>query len=247
MILDRASRAHPDFMQGARDMLGVSPGIAAWGLMTGVAMIKSGMGMAESLLMAAIVFAGSAQLASIPLILAGAPVGVILATALCVNLRFVVFSVHMRPYMMHLPLRERLLAGYLTGDLTYVLFVKRYPEPGADAAQRQAQMAYLVGNGGVNWLAWTVCSLVGVVAAHSVPTQWGLGFAGILALLGMMCSLTLTRLRWVAAAVAGSTAVATYALPLKLNILVAIAVAVPLCLALEATPLHDRAASAQRH
>ena len=79
MILDRASRAHPDFMQGARDMLGVSPGIAAWGLMTGVAMIKSGMGMAESLLMAAIVFAGSAQLASIPLILAGAPVGVILA------------------------------------------------------------------------------------------------------------------------------------------------------------------------
>ena len=53
----------------------------------------------------------------------------------------------MRPYMMHLPLRERLLAGYLTGDLTYVLFVKRYPEPGADAAQHQAQMAYLVGNG----------------------------------------------------------------------------------------------------
>ena len=29
-----------------------------------------------------------------PLILAGAPVGVILATALCVNLRFVVFSAH---------------------------------------------------------------------------------------------------------------------------------------------------------
>lgn len=247
MILDRASRTHPEFMQGARDMAGVAPGIAAWGLMTGVAMVKSGMGTLEALLMALMVFAGSAQLASIPLILGGAPIGVILATALCVNLRFVVFSVHMRPYMMHLPLRERLLAGYLTGDLTYVLFVKRFPEPGHDTAARQAQMAYLVGNGGVNWLAWTLCSVIGVVAAHSIPTHWGLGFAGILALLGMMCSLTSTRLRWVAAAVAGSAAVAAYALPLKLNILVAIAVAVPLCLALEATPLHDRAAAGKRH
>lgn len=237
MILDRAHRQHPEFVQGARDMLGVAPGIAAWGLMTGVAMVKSGMGTLESLVMAVIVYAGSAQLASIPLILAGAPIWVILATAMCVNLRFVVFSVHLRPYMMHLPLRDRLLAGYLTGDLTYVLFVKRFASPDVDAAQRVGQIAYLVGNGGVNWFSWTSCSVVGVVAAHSVPTEWGLGFAGILALLGMMCSLTTTRLRWLAAAVAGSCAVLAYALPLKLNILVAIAVAVPLCVLLERSPL----------
>lgn len=237
MILGRAYLTHPEFRLGARDMLGVAPGIAAWGLMTGVAMVKSGMGMVESLVMAVIVYAGSAQLASIPLILAGAPIGVILATALCVNLRFVVFSVHLRPYMMHLPLRDRLLAGYLTGDLTYVLFVKRFASPDVDAQARIGQMAYLLGNGGVNWLSWTICSVLGVVAAHSVPTHWGLGFAGILALLGMMCSLTTTRLRWLAAAVAGSCAVVAYALPLKLNILVAIAVAVPLCVLLERSPL----------
>lgn len=214
-------------------MLGVAPGIAAWGLMTGVAMVKSGMSTVEALLMAAIVFAGSAQLASIPLILAGAPIWVILATALCVNLRFVVFSVHMRPYVMHLPLRDRLIAGYLTGDLTYVLFVKRFPQPGADAVERTGQMAYLVGNGGINWLTWTICSVLGVVLANAIPTQWGLGFAGILALLGMLCSLASTRLRWMAAVVAGTAAVAAFALPLKLNILTAIAAAVVVCLALE--------------
>ena len=224
MILSRAHHSHPEFRRGASDMLSVAPGIAAWGLMTGVAMVKSGMSTVEALLMAAIVFAGSAQLASIPLIL---------ATALCVNLRFVVFSVHMRPYVMHLPLWERLVAGYLTGDLTYVLFVKRFAHPGADAAERSAQMAYLVGNGGINWISWTVCSVLGVVLANAIPTQWGLGFAGILALLGMLCSLASSRLRWVAAAVAGTAAVAAFALPLKLNILVAIAAAVLVCLALE--------------
>ena len=233
MILGRAYRQHPEFRQGALDMLGVAPGIAAWGLMTGVAMVKSGMSTVEALLMAAIVFAGSAQLASIPLILAGAPMWVVLATALCVNLRFVVFSVHMRPYVMPLPLSQRLLAGYLTGDLTYVLFVKRFADPASDADGRNGQMAYLVGNGGVNWISWTACSVVGVVLANAIPTQWGLGFAGILALLGMLCSLASNRLRWVSAAVAGTAAVAAFALPLKLNILVAIAAAVLVCVVLE--------------
>jgi predicted branched-subunit amino acid permease len=76
--------------------------------------------------------------------------------------------------------------------------------------------------------------VVGVILANFVPTSWGLGFAGILALVGMLASLANTRMRWVSAGVAGSAAVAAFALPLKLNILVAIAAAVTVCLLLEA-------------
>lgn len=240
MLLSRESFRHPELRQGAADMMGVATGIAAWGLMTGVAMVKSGMSTAEALLMAGIVFAGSSQLAAIPLILAGAPIWVVLATALCVNLRFVVFSVHMRPYVMHMPLRDRLMAGYLTGDLTYVLFVKRFHYPGVNDDERKGQMAYLLGNGGLNWISWTTFSLLGVVLANAIPTEWGLGFAGILALLGMLCSLASTKLRWISAAVAGTAAVAAFALPLKLNILTAIVASVVVCLLLEKTALHHR-------
>lgn len=232
----RALVRHPEFRRGFSDMAAVAPGIAAWGLMTGVAMVKSGMGTVEALFMAATVFAGSAQLAAIPLMLGGAPVWVILATAFCVNLRFVVFSAHMRSYVMHLPLWQRLFSGYLTGDLTYVLFVKRHPQPAADLAGRRAQFAYLVGNGSINWFSWTSSSLIGVILANFIPTSWGLGFAGILALVGMTCSLASSRLRWVAGGVAACAGVAAFALPLKLNILVAIAAAVALCLLLEKTP-----------
>ena len=52
---------HPEFRAGVSDMAAVAPGIAAWGLMTGVAMIKSGMSLIEVLLMAVLVFAGSSQ------------------------------------------------------------------------------------------------------------------------------------------------------------------------------------------
>jgi predicted branched-subunit amino acid permease len=227
---------HPEFRQGAFDAMGAAPGLAAWGLMTGVAMVNSGLSTFEALLMGVFVFAGSSQLAAIPLISSGAPMWVVLATGCCVNLRFVVFSAHMRPYMMHLPLWQRLVTGYLTADLSYVLFTKRYPQHGGTPDQRLAQQAYLAGNCGVNWLSWVGCSVVGVVLANWIPTQWGLGFAGILALLGILFSLASSHLRLVSAGVAGAAAVASFALPYKLNILVAIASAVALCLLLEAVP-----------
>ncbi len=234
---------HPEFRLGMRDMLSVAPGLAAWGMMTGVAMVKSGMSLAESIAMTLLVYAGSSQLAAIPLIAAGAPVLVIWATGFCVNLRFVVFSAHMRPYLMHLPRRWRLLAGYVTADISYVMFTKRFHQPPQTAAERQTQLAYLMGGCATNWSSWQVASLLGIFLAHSVPAHWGLGFAGILALLGVGCSLASSRLRLVSAGLAGTAAVAAFALPFKLNIVVAIAAAVALCLLLEKTPPFRREAT----
>ncbi len=261
---------YSEFGEGARAMLPVAPGIAAWGLMTGVAMMKSGLSLIESLAMALLVFAGSSQLAAMPLLIAGAPVWVILATGFCVNLRFVVFSLHLRPYMMHLPLWRRMLGGYLTADLTYVLFTRRFPHPAgySAAAQLQApiamnsiasdaqsitgedlngsknsdtgiaeerarQQAYLLGNSLVNWASWVFPCVAGVLLANLIPQRWGLGFAGILALVGIACSLASSQLRIVSALIAGAAGVVAFALPLRLNILVAIAVAVVICVSLE--------------
>jgi len=216
-----------------QEMAAVGPGIAAWGVMTGVAMVKSGIGLVSVLFMSVLVFAGSSQLAALPLFAASAPMWVILATAFCVNLRFIVFSVHLRPYVMHLPLATRLVKAYLFADLNYVLFVKRFPRPADDDRGRAAQDAYWTASGVTGWLIWVVSSIAGVVLAASVPVEWGLGFAGILALLGIMCSLAVSRLRIFSAGIAGAAAVAAYALPLKLNILVAIAAAVAFGLLME--------------
>ena len=236
---------HPEFRLGLRDMSSVAPGIASWGLMTGVAMVKSGLSLPEALLMGLTVFAGSSQLAAIPLIAAGAPMWVILATAFCVNLRFVVFSAHLRPYVMHLPLWRRMLNGYMTADLSYVLLTRRFPQPSAEPSLQLAQDAYWAGNCALNWFSWTFAGLLGIALANAIPPAWGLGFAGILALLGVLCSLITDRLRAVSAGVAGAAAVAVFALPLKLNILVAIAAAVAVCMLLEKPKASETAAGAK--
>jgi predicted branched-subunit amino acid permease len=233
MFFSAAVRRRPAFRDGFLQMLPLSLGVGAWGLMTGVAMVKSGMSVIEASTMTLLVYAGSSQLAAIPLMVAGAPAWVILATGFCVNLRFVVFSLHLRPYLMHMPRWRRMVHGYLTADLTYVVFTGRYPTPPTTDAERSEQEAFLSGGDMANWSLWMSTSLVGIVLANLIPQAWGLGFAGVLSLVGILCSMATTRLRVLATLIAGATAVAAYALPLKLNIVTAIGVAVLLCFWLE--------------
>ena len=122
--------------------------------------------------------------------------------------------------------------GYFAADLNYVLFMRRFPEPPTGARAG----AVLLGRRG-DQLAVVAGAVAGRhrCSADRIPTAWGLGFAGTLALLGLTYSLLPTAPRWIAAAVAGCAAVAAYALPLKLNILVAIAAAVAIGLLIDHT------------
>ncbi|MCY4745114.1 AzlC family ABC transporter permease [Pelomonas sp. UHG3] len=217
----RALAADADFRQGVRDMASPSLGLAAWGLVTGVTMVKSGLSLPLAFGMSLLVFAGSAQLTALPLIAAGAPLWVLLATAFCVNLRFVIFSAQWRHYFGHLPRAQRLMRTYFAADLNFVYFVKRFPDPVAQPAQAR----YFWGGVAVNWPTWQACSFTGILLADSIPAHWGIGFAGVLALLGLSYSLLSEKTLWWVALTAGAVSIATYALPLKLNILCAIVAA----------------------
>ncbi|MBI3367721.1 MAG: AzlC family ABC transporter permease [Burkholderiales bacterium] len=213
---------HPEFARGAKDMSGVALGIAAWGLVTGVTMIKSGMGLGSVLVMSLLVFSGTAQLAAVPLIASGAPIWVVWATALAINLRFVIFSAQWRPYFTDRPLKQRAVVSFFAADLNYLLFMKRFPRP----KPTPENWPYFWGGALVNAGSWHVGSLVGIALGARVPPEWGLGFAGTVALLGMVYGLLSDRSTWLPAVLAGAAAVAAYALPLRMNMLVAIAAAV---------------------
>lgn len=212
----------PEFRRGGRDMTPVSLGIFAWGLVTGVTMVQSGLPTWAAVMLSLVAFAGTAQLAILPLLASGAPVGLVWATAACVNLRFAILSAQWRPYFGHRPLRQRILASFFCADLNIVLFKTRFPEP----KPLPGQWPYFWGGVVVNASAWHLSSLLGIALAHRIPLQWGLEFAGTLALLGILYSMLSGLQTWLAALLSAAAAVAAYHLPLKLNIVVAIAAAV---------------------
>src|ERR1700744_394049 len=187
---------HPEFAVGVRETRDVALGIGAWGLVAGIAMAQAGLGAAFAIAMSLFGFAGSAQRAALPLMVQGAPLWVIWATAFCVNLRFIIFSAGWRPYFQSLSRTKRLFVAYFTVDFTYIAFMRRFPRPG----DVRAQLAYVAGNVTVSWIAWQAMTVLGVVLADVIPERWGLGFAGSLALLGITASLLVDRAPWRAAA-----------------------------------------------
>ena len=206
-------------------------GIGAWGLVIGVAMVKSGLTIAQALGMTLLVFGGSAQLASLPLIAAGAPIWVVFATALVVNLRFVIFSALLAPHFAHLPWQKRFLLGYTAGDMTVALFLQRFPSE----APARGKVSYLKGLLIPNWAAWQIGSIAGVFLGSAVPAEWGLGFAGTLAILCIMVPLTVNKAALCGVLVAAATAVLAYELPYKLGLLAAVLVGMAAAMVVEET------------
>ncbi|HEY1043165.1 MAG TPA: AzlC family ABC transporter permease [Telluria sp.] len=204
--------------EGLKEGIPTLFGIGAWGLVVGIAMVKTGLTVPQALAMTLLVFAGSAQLASLPLIIANAPVWVIFLTAVVVNLRFVIFSALLAPHFSHLPWRQRFALGYVAGDMTVALFLRRYPsetwEPG--------KLAYLKGLLYPNWAAWQVGSIAGIFLGSAVPLEWGLGFAGTLAIICIMVPLIAGRAAATGVAVAAVTAVLLNGIPYKLGLLAAV-------------------------
>src|SRR5471032_2068912 len=209
-----AEHHQPSWREGVKTGTPTLFGIGAWGLVVGIAMVKTGLTVPQALGMTMLVFAGSAQLASLPLISAHAPIWVIFMTALVVNLRFVIFSALLAPHFAQLPWRKRFLLGYVAGDMTVALFLQKYPS----AKPQLGKLSYLKGLLYPNWAAWQIGSIAGIFLGSTVPPEWGLGFAGTLAIICIMVPLVAGRPALCGVLVSGAVAVLAAGLPYKLGL-----------------------------
>ncbi|HXQ31499.1 MAG TPA: AzlC family ABC transporter permease [Steroidobacteraceae bacterium] len=202
--------------KGFADMVPTFPATIAWGLVTGVAMAQSGLGLPKAYVLSTIAFAGSAQLAALPLLVSHAPVWVTVLTALMVNLRFVIYSAALKTSLARVPLARRCGLAYLIGDMTFVIFMRsghRY-----EAATRPA---YFFGVAVANFLPWHFGSFAGLLAAGRIPSEWGLDFAGMLALIALLVPMLVSRPGLAGAMVAGLLSLALDALPARTGLVLA--------------------------
>jgi predicted branched-subunit amino acid permease len=208
------------FRHGLRDIFPALVATGAWGFVTGIAMVKSGLTESMATLMTMLVYAGSAQLTSLPLIEASAPIWLIFAAGTVVNLRFIIFGAALFPYFRHLSWPKRLLLGYLTSDIGFVVFMAKYGESRIKGSNEQ--LWYFIGLIAPGWLGWITCSLLGVYLGGVVPERWSLEFAAILALMAIIIPLVKNRPMIVCCAIAGVIAWLGQSLPLRLGLIAAV-------------------------
>src|SRR6266852_577217 len=197
--------------EGALASAGLLVGIVPWGIVAGVAMASAGL--TQTLAMSVLVFAGTAQLAVLPLLVAKAPLWVMVATALVVNLRYVIYSAVLAPHFEHLPRLWRVLLSYITVDGVFALFAGRYrPED-----RNPHKHWYFLGGSLVMWCAWQLSSWMGIFAGAMIPGRWSLEFASTLALIALLIPLLFDRAVVCGALAAGGVALIAAKLPLNLG------------------------------
>ena len=197
-------------------------GIIPFGVITGVAMVASGIPPLVALLMSLIVFAGASMVASAQLLASAAPAALIILTTLIINLRFMMYSASLRLHFAEAPLRWRVAIAYLIADNVYGLLLSRFSEHPKD----EGKLEYFMGAGIVVWAAWQVAVLGGILIGAGVPASWRLEFAAPLAFIAMTIPHLRDRAMIAAALAAGIAVIAAQGLPLRLNIVVAAAVGI---------------------
>ena len=198
-----------------------------WGVVAGVAMVSAGLTQTQAVAMSLLVFAGSAQLAVLPLLIVKAPLWVMFATALVVNLRYVIYSAVLAPHFEHLSRPWRALLSYITVDGIFALFVGKY----APDEARPHKHWFFLGASLLMWAGWQIASWVGIFAGALIPHSWSLEFAATLALIAVLVPLLHDRAVVGGALAAGAVALAAAKWPLNTGLLAAIAAGVVVGLA----------------
>ncbi len=204
--------------EGFRAFLPLSIGLIPWAIVTGVAMQSAGLSMLQAMGMNVIVFAGVAQIGTLPLIVAGAPLWLIGLTALALNLRFVIFSAAISRGFEGIGVLRRLISGYLLIDGVFAVCTDRMlrePDP-------HFRFGYYIAPAAWGWVLWQVFAFAGVLGADFLPRDWSLDFMAPIALMVILVSLCKQRPMLVAAIVGGTASVMLHAMPLKLGVIVAI-------------------------
>jgi 4-azaleucine resistance transporter AzlC len=205
---------------GARDTIPMLVGALPFGIIFGTLAVSSGLSASATMAMSILVFAGASQFIAIGLIASGAGLLVILLTTLIVNLRHLLYSASLLPYVRQLSQRWRVPLAFWLTDESFAVAHRHYLDTRIPVADKHW---YFLGSCIAMYSNWVVCTLIGVMLGRSLPglADWGLDFAMVATFIGIVVPLLRTRPMLVAALVAAAIAVFAHGLPYKLGLMLA--------------------------
>jgi predicted branched-subunit amino acid permease len=168
-------------------------------------------------MMSSIVFAGSSQFIGAQLIHEAAPAFVIILTIEVVNLRHMLYSASLAPYLAHLSMRWKVILSYFLTDEAYAPGIIHYEKKGITPTSHW----FLLGAGFSLWFIWQVSTALGIFLGSAIPESWSLDFALPLTFIAMVMPVLKNRPSIVAALSAGLVALLAYPLPYKLGLILA--------------------------
>jgi 4-azaleucine resistance transporter AzlC len=213
-----ASLQQQEFMSGVRDTVPLLLGALPFGLIYGAVASASGLSTMTSMAMSVLVFAGASQFIAVGLVTAQAPVAIIVLTTLIVNLRHMLYSATLLPYLKGLPQRWRIPLAFWLTDETFAVTVHRFQKNDSSTFKHW----YQLGSSIAMYLNWQFWCFLGVALGSRIPDaqSWGLDVAMPITFIAMTIPFVKTAPMAVCVLTAGAAALLTVGMPYKLGIVV---------------------------
>lgn len=205
------------FWTGVRAEIPLLVGVFPFGMIYGALALNTGLSTSAAQMMSSIVFAGSAQFITAQLVHDAAPGFVIVLTIAVVNLRHMLYSASLAPYLASVSMRWKTLLSYLLTDEAYAPTIIKYEREGVQPFSHW----FLLGAGLSLWTTWQISTALGIFLGTAIPESWSLDFALPLTFIAMVVPVLKGRPYIAAALSAGVTALVAYSLPYKLGLILA--------------------------
>jgi len=206
-----------NFLAGIRAEIPLLIGVFPFGMIYGALALNAGLSTAAAQMMSSIVFAGSAQFITTQLVHEATPGLVIVLTIAVVNLRHMLYSASLAPYLASLPTRWKVLLSYLLTDEAYAPTILHYEKEGTTPYAHW----FLLGAGCSLWSTWQVSTALGIFLGTAIPESWSLDFALPLTFIAMVVPVLKNQPAIAAALSAGVVALVAFSLPYKLGLILA--------------------------
>lgn len=206
-----------NFWAGIQAEIPLLIGVFPFGMIYGVLALDAGLSKFASQMMSSIIFAGSAQFITAQLVHDAAPGFVIVLTIAVVNLRHMLYSASLAPYLASLSIRWKALLSYLLTDEAYAPTIIKFEKDGITPYGHW----FLLGAGLVLWTTWQISTAFGIFLGTAIPDSWSLDFALPLTFIAMIVPSLKGRPSIAAALSAGVVALVAYSLPFRLGLILA--------------------------
>lgn len=147
-----------DFITGAIKITPLCLAVLPWGLLAGSMAIQAGLSPLQAIGMSAFVFAGAAQLVSLGMIMAGAPLISIIVSVFLITSQHYLYALNLRHSIKTESLGKRLLFGFVLTDELFAI----------SSTQSRYQYHVLLGAGLWFYICWLVFSCFGILLTSSL-------------------------------------------------------------------------------
>ena len=205
------------FLEGIRDEVPLLLAVIPFGVIYGIVALEAGLTKLQAQSMSYIVFGGSSQFVASKLIAEAVPGSLIVLTVAVVNLRHMLYSASVAPYVQNLSFRWKALLAYLLTDEAYAVVINYY--------QRQEEHRYshwyFLGAGLILWITWQMSTAAGIFMGKVLPPSWPLDFFLPLTFIAIVVPFLKDCPSVAAAVAAGVSSLIFYKLPYRLGLIAA--------------------------